>query len=311
MNESFPRIPAEYIVPLNMNGLRGRMLRMPPPKNKKREFLLVYGHHSTLERWYSFAEVINDYGGVTMPDLPGFGGMDSFYKIGEKPDLDTMADYLASVVKLRFKNRRVAIVGISYGFLVVTRMLQRYPDIARKVDLLLSVVGFAHHEDLVFSRSRKRMYHVAAGIFSTRLTASFFRNVALHPSVLRSVYHRTHNAKHKFAGYDDQAKKTLTEFEIILWRNNDVRTYMATSISMLTVDNCKKQVDLPLHHIGVDADNYFDNKLVEQHMQVIYTDFSYLKAPLDRHVPNVLATKQESAKLFSPKVRRLLRHKTT
>jgi pimeloyl-ACP methyl ester carboxylesterase len=309
MNKSFPRIPAEYVMPLNMNGLRGRLLHMPPPKNKKREILMVYGHHSSLERWYSFAEVLNNYGGVTMPDLPGFGGMDSFYKIGEKPDLDTMADYLASVIKLRFKNRRITIAGVSYGFLIVTRMLQRYPDITKKVELLISVVGFAHNEDIVFSRLRKNLYFSIAKTFSQPVLAPLFRNLALHPAVLRTLYHKTHNAKNKFAGYSNEEKKNLTEFEIVLWRINDVRTYMETTISMLKVDNCKSQVDLPVWHVGVDVDNYFNNRLVEQHMRVIFNDFTYLKAPLDRHVPNILASKQESAKLFSPKLRRLLNKK--
>lgn len=309
MQHKFPHIPAEYVVPLNMNGLKGRLLRMPPPKNKKREVLLIYGHHSSLERMYTIAEVVNDYAGVTMPDLPGFGGMDSFYKIGEKPDLNTMADYLASVVKLRFRNRRITIIGISYGFIIVTRMLQRYPDIAKKVNLLISVVGFAHHQDFVFSRNRFLSYRAASRLLSYRLAAPLFRNLALHPAVLRSVYHKTHNAKHKFADLSPEEAALLTEFEIVLWRQNDLRTHMATSHDMLTVDNCKVQVDLPVWHVGVDVDNYFDNQLVEQHMRVIFNDYNYVRARLSKHVPNVLAGKSESVKLLPYKIRQLLNKK--
>ncbi len=64
--------PADYIAPLNMNGMQGRMLRMPAPKSYKREILFIYGHHSSLERWFGFSQVLNRYGAVTMPDLPGF-----------------------------------------------------------------------------------------------------------------------------------------------------------------------------------------------------------------------------------------------
>ncbi|MCA9348284.1 hypothetical protein KC867_02650, partial [Candidatus Saccharibacteria bacterium] len=238
MNNKIPVIPEEYIVSLNMNGLRGRMLRLPPIKNKKREILLIYGHHSSLERMYGLAEALNSYGGVTLPDLPGFGGMDSFFKIGEKPDMDTMADYLASVVKLRYKSRRITIVGISYGFTVVTRMLQKYPDIAKKVDLLISVVGFAHYEDFTFSTTRRRMYIAASKLFSTRLPAMLFRNIALHPAIIRTFYAKTHNAKHKFADLDVAETKALTEFEVHLWRINDVRTYMTTSSIFLRLNNC-------------------------------------------------------------------------
>ena len=88
MSPYIPHIADEFIVPLNVNGMRGRMLHLPAPnKNKTKEILLVYGHHASLERMYSFAQVINKYGIVTMPDLPGFGGMDSFYKIGKRQNI--------------------------------------------------------------------------------------------------------------------------------------------------------------------------------------------------------------------------------
>ncbi len=304
MNQNIPHVPDEYVVPLNMNGLRGRMLRMPPKKKtKRREILLVYGHHASLERMYSVAEVMNDYGAVTVPDLPGFGGMDSFYRIGERPDMDTMADYLATFIKLRYRNRRITIAAISYGFTVVTRMLQRYPDIAKKVDLLVSIVGFSHHEDFRFSPMRYRAYLYGAKLFSHRLPAAFFRNVLLHPSILRRFYAKTHNAKHKFTGLNAQETHDLTEFEIHLWRINDVRSHMATSVEFLKLNNCHKQVDLPVWHIGVDVDNYFDGDLVEQHMRVIFNDFIYVKAPFDKHMPNVIAGKKEVAGLIPRKIR--------
>ncbi len=293
-------------MPLNMNGLRGRLLRMPPPKKKQREVLIVYGHHSSLERMYSLAEVLNDYGGVTMPDLPGFGGMDSFYKIGEKPDLDTMADYLASVIKLRFRNKRFTLAGLSYGFVVVTRMLQRYPEIAKRVDLLISIVGFAHKEDFSFSKRRYAFYLRSSQLFSRRMPAVLFRNVILHPSLVKTFYHRTHNAKHKFTGLSPQEAKTLSEFETHLWRTNDMRTHWATTVSFLKLNNCEQRVDLPLWHVGVKMDNYFDSSVVEQHMRVIFSNFYYIEAPIKNHMPNVIAGKAEAAKLFPRKLRQLL-----
>src|ERR1039458_3592274 len=87
MPHNAPKDIADYIVPLNINGMDGRMLRLPAPKGKPAELLFVYGHHSSLERWWGLAQVMNRYGAVTMPDLPGFGGMDSFYKIGKKPSI--------------------------------------------------------------------------------------------------------------------------------------------------------------------------------------------------------------------------------
>ena len=307
MSEPNIQIPAEYVVRLNMNGLKGRMLKMPPPKNTKREVLLIYGHHASLERFYSLAQVINDDAGVTLPDLPGFGGMDSFYKIGEKPDIDTMADYMASFIKMRYKKQRFTIIGISYGFTVVTRMLERYPDMAKQVDLLVSVVGFAHKDDLIFTPARYHFYKNAARFFSFKLPAAFFKNVILSPFVLKTFYSRTHNAKNKFQDLSAEERVYLSEFEVHLWRINEVRTYMTTTISMLTLNNCIGKVDLPVWHIGVKKDNYFNNESVEKHMRAVYTDFKILWAPIKTHMPNVIAGKAEAATLVPPKIHQLLK----
>jgi pimeloyl-ACP methyl ester carboxylesterase len=179
--------PADYIIPLNMNGLQGRMLYMPAPKGKRRDILLIYGHHSSLERWFGLAQVLNRYGSVTMPDLPGFGGMQSFYKIGKKPTIDNMADYLAAFVKMHYKRKRLTIVGMSFGFVVATRMLQRFPELIKKVDLMVSLVGFAHRDDFSFAPPRYWFYRLTAKVFCQPISSSLFRGIALSPTILRMV----------------------------------------------------------------------------------------------------------------------------
>jgi pimeloyl-ACP methyl ester carboxylesterase len=298
---------ADYIAPLYMNGMQGRMLRMPAPPDRKREILFVYGHHSSLERWWGVIQDLNQYGAVTVPDLPGFGGMDSFYKIGEKPTLDNMADYLAAFIKLRYNRRRVTVVGLSFGFVVITRMLQRYPDLVKKVDLLVSVVGFSHHEDFKFSKPRYYAYLTGARFFSYRLPAVFFKNVILHPWLLRTFYGRTNNAKHKFKdAKDKESLKLLKDIEVDLWHSNEVRTYMNTTIDMLTINNCNRQIDLPVWHVSVKADQYFHEDLIEQHMRVIFSGFHRVKSKMSQHAPSVIADVKTAAPLFPPKLRRIL-----
>jgi pimeloyl-ACP methyl ester carboxylesterase len=298
--------PEDYIVPLNMNGLQGRMLHMPAPKGRGREILLIYGHHSSLERWFGLAQVLNRYGTVTMPDLPGFGGMDSFYKLGEKPTLDNFADYLASFIKLRYKRRKITIIGMSFGFVVATRMLQRFPDLAKKVDLLVSLVGFAHHEDFIFKRPRYWSYRAMARIFGRPLTAKFFREVILHPYILRTFYGKTHNAKRKLSDLTPEQLKLMLDVEVGLWRNNEVRTYMATSHAMLTLDNCKVHVDLPVWHVAMANDHFFNNHLVEQHMRVVFSDFNKMEINLSKHAPTVIASAKDAAPYIPAKLRQLL-----
>lgn len=296
----------DYIEPLFMNGLRGRMLHMPAPKNKKREIMFVYGHHSSLERWWGLVQDLNQYGSVTMPDLPGFGGMESFYKIGKKPTVDNLADYLASFVKMRYRRKQVTIIGLSFGFVVVTRMLQRYPELTKKVDLLVSVVGFSHRDDFVFTKRRMRIYRTGSTYFAKRLPSIFFKNLMLHPLVLKTAYSHTHGASEKFANMSRQEHRKTMKFEIYLWHSNDLRTHMHTSAEFLDIDNCGKKVDLPVWHISVKADRYFDSHNVAQHMSIIFTDFNQAEAVTDNHAPSIIANKEMAAAIIPRKIRKLL-----
>ncbi|HYH35916.1 MAG TPA: alpha/beta hydrolase [Candidatus Saccharimonadales bacterium] len=293
-----------------MNGLEGRMLKMPAPDTKQaagREVLFVYGHHSTLERWWGVAQVLNRYGAVTAPDLPGFGGMESFYRIGKKPTLDNMADYLAAFIKLRYRRKKLAIVGLSYGFIVATRMLQKYPELTKKVTLLVSLVGFAHRDDFTFTKPRYYAYRYGSYLLTYRPAAALFYHVALNPWVLRSFYGRTHNAKHKYSLAETAEEiAQIQEVEVGLWRDNDVRTWGFTTNEFLQLDNCKVRVNLPVWHIGAKNDHFFDNRLVEQHLRVIFTGFESATFDMKAHAPSVLADEKEAAALFPAKLRRHL-----
>lgn len=307
MPKTAPKSPVDYIVPLNINGLEGRMLHMPAPKGKNRDILFVYGLHSSIERWWGLTQVLNRYGSVTMPDLPGFGGMDSFYTIGKKPTLDNLADYLAAFVKLRFRRKKITLVGLSFGFIVITRMLQRYPELAGKVTLLVSIVGFAHKDDFTFSKPRYNFYYYGTRLLSHRVPAAFFHHVVLSPVILRNFYGRTHNAKYKFAqAKTPEEAEEIKNVEVSLWRDNDARTWAFTTNEFLRFDNCKVRVNLPVWHVAAEEDNYFDNNLVEQHMRVIFTDFDSATFKMAGHAPSVMATEKEAAVLVPAKLKRYL-----
>jgi pimeloyl-ACP methyl ester carboxylesterase len=299
--------PADYIQPLNMNGLSGRMLHAPATKKQRREIMLVYGHHALLERWWGLVENLQELGNVTMPDLPGFGGMDSFFTIGQAPTLDNYADYLAAFVKMRYRNRRVTLVGISFGFLVLTRMLQRYPELARKVDLVVSIVGFMHQSDFLFPPRTRKAYSLLARVFGTAPISLFIRYCALNKPVIKSLYVRLPAGKRRFIAMEPEDFAEMMDFEVQLWQKNDVRTHWRTTSEFLQLDNCKKRINLPLWHVASKADHYFDNYMVEQHMQVVYADYrkSVMNSPA--HTPSILGTKKELAIMVPPALRRVLR----
>lgn len=301
--------PADFILPLYINGLEGRMLRLPPPKGRKREILFVYGSHSSLERWWGLATEFNKLGGVTMPDLPGLGGMTSLYKIGKEPTIDNLAEYLASFIKLKYRGKKVTIIGMSLGFVVVTRMLQRYPSLIKNVDMLISIVGFSHKDDFRIPKRSIRLYRVASTFLSRKWPARAFRYTALQPVVLRTVYHRTQNAKEKFAGMaGDEFKRTM-DMEIRLWHDNDIRTQFKTYLEMFKLDNTKTTIGLPVYHVAVKNDRYFDNNKVEQHMRRIYKDFLLYYTKGDNHAPTVIATGKVAASFMPPALRRIITKK--
>jgi pimeloyl-ACP methyl ester carboxylesterase len=301
--------PADYIEPLYMNGLNGRMLYIPASKNKNREILVLYGHHALLERWWGLVQNFTEFGAVTMPDIPGFGGMDSFYKIGRNATLDNYADYMAAFIKMRYKRKRVSIVAISWGFLIATRMLQRNPELTNKVDFLISAAGFMRSDDFLFSRRRFLAYKYTCTAFSVAPFAWVFRRLALNAPVLRLAYARTNNAKHKFeeAGDNTELFDQMMDMEIQLWQKNDVRTYMRTTVELLTVDNCKTQIDLPVWHIYTKNDHFFDHSIVEQHMRVVFKEFHGLPIKLKSHTVSVIADKEEASGLLPLALKRAIR----
>lgn len=296
----------DAITPLDINGLNGRMLRLLAKGSKKREILLVYGHHASIERMIGFVEELNKYGTVTLPDLPGFGGMESFYKIGEKPTLDNLADYLAAFIKLRYKRRRITIFGMSLGFLIVTRMLQKYPEIAKRVDLLISIVGFAHHEDFILPRRIRWPLRIMSSIFSRKYTAWFLKTFILRSFVIRTCYALVADNHSKLKDANKQEQIRRIDFEVKLWQINDIRTYMDTTITMLRADTCDILVPLSVYHVAVDIDRYFDNHRVEQHLGVIYKHVYVINANQQAHAPTVVATAKEASSFIPPELRKLL-----
>lgn len=301
------RQPAEFIHELNMDGLDGRMMRVPAKyKTRQREILLLYGHHALLERWWGLVENLNEYGSVTMPDLPGFGGMDSFAKIGRKPTLDNYADYLAAFVKLRYRRRRVTIVGISFGFVVATRMLQKYPELAKKVDILVSMVGFMHRDDFHFPRRTRQIYTSAARVLGTRPTAFVIRYGFLNSFFIKNLYRHLPMSKRRFIEVEPAEFNLMLDFEVQLWQANDVRTHWLTTSEFLNLDNCQKQINLPVWHVASKGDHYFNNQIVEQHMRVVFTDYKQLIADTKAHTPSVLADKKGLAVLLPRKLRQEL-----
>lgn len=295
----------KHLSNLSINGLEGRMLYLPAPRNKNRDILLVYGHHASLERIFGLAKALNRYGAVTAPDMPGFGGMDSFYKIGKKPTLDNLASYLAAFIKLRYKKRPITIIAVSLGFAVTTRMLQKYPGMVNQVELSVSAAGFTHKDDISIPHRKKAMFAKIAWVLS-RWAPSLAAKAWMRAPVIRRMYRHDLTRANSPTESQDRRRYRI-EFEVWLWQNNDIRTHFFTLHEMLTMNLCEVNISMPVHHVAVDSDQYLDNHMIEQHMRVIYTDFIRLPLPHAKaHAPTIIATAKEAGAFIPPKLRQIL-----
>lgn len=249
-------------------------------------------------------ELINQHHAVTMPDLPGFGGMESLYKIGKPATLDNLADYLADFMRGRYKTgQKVTLVGMSLGFAVATRMLQRHPDITQHIDKLVSLFGFASASDFDVPEKRRRLFFYASKTFSLPVLHKLYRTLFLNSFVLRKTYHKTPNAREKFKNATPEEILQNMAFEIKLWQDDDTRTYMKTGHEILTLNNTKIKIDLPVYHIAVQNDRFLNNDRVEQHFRRIFTDY-HLVANLKNanHAPTRIATKEQAEAFMPPAV---------
>ncbi len=297
----------KYISTLHVNGMTGRLLRMPAKNKKKRHIFLLYGHHASLERLYGLAQVLNEYGTVTMPDLPGFGGMDSFYKIGEKPTLDNYADYIASLLKLHYKRRRVTIIAMSFSVPLVIRMLQRYPELAARTDMFISIAGFAHKDDFIFSKRAYWSLRSMARVFSYRLPATVATHVFLTRPIIRAAYLLAGDRHSKMKDALDVIERDRRiDFEVGLWQMNDVRTRMRTMTMMFTIDVCDQTVNVPIYHVTATEDRYFDNEIVQQHLNVIFSKVKMISTNMPNHAPSIMASAKEAAPYVPSQIRKVL-----
>jgi hypothetical protein len=99
---------------------------------------------------------------------------------------------------------------------------------------------------------------------------------------------------------DKKVRDKRINSEVVLWQINDVRTRMKTMNDCFSTNLLDRQVNLPVHHVYVEDDRFFNNRIIEQHMRIIYKDFIGIETDIIGHMPSIVATK-EDADVFIPK----------
>lgn len=303
------KIPDKYISRIEIAGMNGRMLSLPSQTKHKKEILLLYGVHSSLERMYSNAQFHSRYGNVTMPDMPGFGGMDSFYKIEREPDLDAYADYLYTFIRTyKLDKKKIRIVAMSFGFLVVTRMLQKHPGLTNNIEFVVSFVGFGRSNDFSASIFNKIYVRLSIKFGMTKCGSALIKALVFNKVSLRLMFSifRLFNPKYKHDNSD--ARKEATDMELDLWTKNDTRTrfYTYDILSDFDLTKDQKRINLVEHNLTTENDQYFDTKRVKETLKKLYKmNYEYI-ANMPLHAPSIIGSEDDVAKIFPEPVKKIL-----
>ena len=274
------------------------------------KILFLYGSQALLERYKAITENFSEYGEVITPDLPGLGGMDSFYKIGMVPTIDNYADYVAAVIAYKFKNNEsFTIVGFSFGMQIATNLLQRYPDLAPRVGLLVSMFGVVDSESIKFARHTRVLYRPLLKIMGTPFLSGLGSVVMASPLFGWTVRRlRTGQLKQ----YPDiQANPAMIapiiDMELRMWRTNDIRTAAYSWLQFLAYKAPTNTVNLKLVHIFAPVDKYVDHaKLIEKFSSIYQGGVEEYQADVVKHSPYVTAGASEVKDTIPTEVRKQL-----
>ncbi len=285
--------PSIYISPFNVNGLEGRILQIGSQiKKSKNEILIVYGLNSNLEKWWGLVVAFSKFGNVTMADLPGMGGMDSFYEIGKMPNIENMSDYIASIVKLKYRRKKLTIIGIDFGFVLITRMLQKYPEILPRINLVISINGYAHHDDLRLKRISYLKNMLVSSRPYSKIASRYFTS------------ERYLSAKHIV----DKDNYFLYRFKIDLDKETDYRTQQYLKYELSNLDNCKKSIDSVFWDLNYGPKtNEIDYHSKEQHLKIIFKNYNHQSTKNNKKPDFILKDEKTAIKILPPKLRQQLK----
>lgn len=299
-----------YYKPYIYKGLKGRYLHMPAVnKEAKRTFVLLYGQHATLERIEPIIGALTEFGDVYAVDNPGFGGMESAYKIGEYPSLKFYAGHLKYFLDTVVpEDRSVTLLGVSFGFQIITETLKEYPKLLPRIEQAISFVGFVSHADFHLPLSYKLPLIDFIGNISKSWFGSKVVELFLHDWIITSIYRLSKPIQAKVKTMKSSEVKKYASEQAWLWRVNDIRTHSVTAIDFIKRNDLTGyRINVSALHVGVPKDHLLDNGLVVKELAEIYKPFENYNLHLANHAPLDLDSREKVLDLLPEELRSKLK----
>lgn len=260
----------DFTEPYYINGLAGRCLIANSRTTKQKQILFVHDLLDSLENSWNLINDLRSFGTVSSVDLPGLNDMKSFKSIGYAIDFDNYADYLATFVKLRFKRGKIIMVGKGLGFSIITRMLQKYPEIRKRVTTVASINGYVHHDDFILNNKYADIYRALCHLLSIKTVAHVYSRCISNSHVWNKL--DSINPRYKFLFYgilNDKANSSSTR---ILFRNCDPVTRIKLIEQILELDNCQSRLNIKVLH-AYSKSELINISVQRQHLQIAYKDY--------------------------------------
>ncbi len=281
---------------------------MPPRVRSKKTFLLVYGQHVSIERLLPMAQFLSNYGAVYIVDNPGFGNMEASYKLGEKPTLDFYDGHMKQVFDEVLPPEEVTVIGISFGFQIVTHFLQSHPIYQQRVKNVVSFVGFTKYSEFHIPKGIFFFFkYVLAGVGKTLLGSLFYRYIVFQTLVLAPIHLMLSPLNSKLHGKSLKFRWQHAKEQVWLWKYNDPRTHAFTGWQFFSSnDLTKERVDLTCHHIYAKDDQYFNNEHVLSNLRQIYSEVKAYTFDIPAHSPVDIEEEYKIAELVPKELTQIL-----
>jgi len=273
MTKKYNQNISDYLEPYYINGLESRMLKTESRTTKRKNILFVYDLLDSLENSWELINDLRNFGHVSSVDLPGIGGMNSFYSIGYRPTIDNYADFLATFVKLRFKRGKIILAGKGFGFAVITRMLQKYPEIHKRTTTVLSINGHVHNNDFNISKTKIDLFKFVYNFLAIKPMAYTSKKLFSNSFIYQKLNNKL---LMKFLIYGVlNIEKDINSIKE-LFKKCDASTHWLLVEQLLALDNCQHRLNIKLLHA------YYGNDLINhstqrQHFQVSYKSYKEYK----------------------------------
>ena len=282
------------IKPYEYKGLHGRYVHLPAKSPAaKRTFIILYGHHATLERIIPIAETLSEYGDVYMPDNPGFGGMDSSYKIGQKANLEFFAGHLKYFIDNYVEpSRLISIMGISFGFQIAVDFVHRYPEYEQRIENLVSFAGFVSPRNIGMSPGKRILFKYLLGKTGKSKLGAAVMGLAINDFTITKIYQLTWKQNVRFDSIPPSAVDEYIAGQVMLWKSSDHRTHAQTGFDFFGANELStyRFNDLSLIHVGIPRDHFINDAAVRKDMKLMFKKVLLLELDIPSHAPLDLDT---------------------